>query len=161
VATPEGPLAFVAFGTNDTATIDVLSHATGAWVRVARLGSSDVTSDQYLETLLSQPSVATVIPAYLTGSTEPDALVLLTGGSLSDFIDGVVVSDAGGTWHLVSFLNAKGAAGMSLEVADPKVAGSSTIESINPCVPDCASDPHPVSTTYRYDAAAAEFTPGS
>jgi hypothetical protein len=52
VATPEGRLAFVAFGTGNSAMIDVLSDATGAWVRVARLGSRDVTSDQYLEPLL-------------------------------------------------------------------------------------------------------------
>ena len=128
---------------------------------VARLGSSDVTSDQYLEPLPSQPSVATVIPAYLTVSTEPDVLVLLTGGSLSDFIDGVVVSDIGGTWHLVSFLNAKGSPGVSLEVADPKIAGSSIIESINPCVPDCASDQHAITTTYRYDPTTGEFTADS
>jgi hypothetical protein len=51
VATPEGRLAFVAFGTCHSAMIDLLSDSTGAWVRVARLGSGDVTSDQYLESL--------------------------------------------------------------------------------------------------------------
>jgi hypothetical protein len=85
--------------------------------------------------------------------------VLLTGGSLGDFIDGVVLSDAGHTGHLVSFLNAKGSPDPSLQMADRKIAGSSIIEAINPCLPDCARDPHAMTTTYRYDATTGEFTP--
>ncbi len=162
VATPDGPRAFVAFGTAKSPTmIDVLSFANGAWVRTARLGSSQVTSDQYLEPLIPQSSVATVTTPYLTGSTEPDALVLLLGGSLSDFIDGVVVGEIGGTWQLIPFLDAKGVLGPALEVADPRVSGSSIIEQVNPCVPDCASDHNPDDTTYRFDSTTGRFTPQS
>lgn len=163
VAAAQGPLAFVAFqapGASD-AMVDVLSYATGKWVRVARLGSSNVDSDQYLEPLLAQATIPTVSAVRLTASAVPDALILLTGGSLGDFIDGIVVSDVGGSWHLVPFLDAKGAPGPSLEVADPRVSGSTVVEHINPCLPDCASDAAVVTTTYTYDAATDEFAPNA
>lgn len=92
--------------------------------------------------------------ARVTDSSVPDFLVLLDAG---DHANGVLVSEARGTWHLVGLSDRSGAAA-SPELVDPRLVGRTITQAINDCTPSCANGSFSV-TTYGYDPGSAELTP--
>ena len=156
--TPEGPVGFVLYATRagGPAMVDVWYWRDQSWALVATVDRSPLTGES-LDPLLAKPGFPTLVLAHLTGGTEPDALVLQQGGTVGFGVYGSVVSDIGGTWHLVDFAGALGVAKAGVVVAAPQVSGDEIIQRLNTCVPTCADGTAQLSA-YRYDAAAGEFT---
>jgi hypothetical protein len=158
-ATSAGPVGFVLYATRTggPAVVDVWYWREQAWVLVATVGGNLPTRES-LDPLLAKPSSPTLTLAHLTGAAEPDALVIQRGGAAGFGIYGSVVSDIGGTWHLVKFAGALGVTKAGVEVAEPEVSGDEIIQRLNTCMPTCG-DGMVQLVAYRYDAAVSEFIP--
>lgn len=99
------------------------------------------------------PVVAGTIPVgRVTTSPVADFLVLLQGHQSRT---GVLVSDAGGTWHIVGLEGRSGTAA-SDELVRPRLAGNHVIQAIDECSSSCGQGPYAI-TTYGYDPAAGEL----
>ncbi len=120
----------------------VVLHLTGSsWKPVAtfRRASFDTPLGRYTPILVGQ----------LTGAASTDFFVQLAG---ADHTQGVVASNVGGHWHLVSFRKGRTA---SVTGTNADIVGSSISTSINNCVPDCAAGKYTyVNYTYSPEAGA-------
>lgn len=153
---PSGPTVFVAFNPNGAAapsggTVDVLVWNGNGWTRRARLGND--TADPVLAAAHTPPVVQA---AHLTGSADPDALVLLSGGSATFATNGVLVSDVGGSWRLVSFHHAGLDGEDTVEIGAPVLSGARITSRMNSCSPDCASG-QVVQTDWHYDPVGGQM----
>lgn len=135
-----GALSFVAVAhdvTSLTSVINLYAYEGTEFMNVITLGA---------EQSLDPVAPTTIQSASITGAALPDFLVLLVAG---DHRNGVLVSIAGGVWHLVGTAERTGPAA-SNELVQPRVVGNQLIQSVNDCAPDCAHGTYAV-TTYRFD----------
>lgn len=137
----------VARNVNLTSVVDIDVYQGGQFVpSIINIGAG--------ENLDPVDSTNAVQTADITGAPFPDFLVLLAAG---DHDNGVLVSYAGGTWHLVGTAERTGPAA-SPELVQPRIIGNEVTQAVNDCAPNCARGSYSV-TTYQFapglDALAA------
>jgi len=147
VDTPIGQVAVVArptSGNSYIAIIDVAVHGTDGWRVAAVLGRGED---------LAQPFIRPT-PIHVTTSLLPDFEVPTAG---ADYTPTVIVSDVGGTWHLVHFHGDTPGSNW-IGMGDVVVSGSALSTSANNCSPDCAEGTN-VTTSWRFYPPEGDFTP--
>lgn len=131
-------------GPTGQAVIDVDAYTAGSF----RASVAGIGADQNLN-----PVVAGAIPTgHVTASHVADFLVLLQGRQSRT---GVLLSDAGGGWHIVGLEGRSGAAA-SNELIQPRLAGNHVTQAIDECSPSCSQGPYAI-TTYGYDPTSGEL----
>lgn len=144
-----GGLSYVALAHDvgqTSSVIDIYLYQGTAFVAVTH----SIGAGQSLDPV--DPS--TIVTANITRAQFSDFLVPLAAGGHDN---GVLVSFAGGFWHLVGPSDRIGAAA-SPELVQPTIVGNEIKQSVNNCNPTCAQGTYSV-TTYAFDSASGKLVP--
>ena len=146
INTAQGQVAVVARPTTDNnylGLFDLAVHDTNGWRVLVTLGKGQNIGEPY-----TRPKAI-----HVTTSLLPDFQVFTAGG---DYSGSVIVSDVGGSWHLVPFKSDAGSS--NFEMPGVTISGLTLTAQGNNCVPDCA-DGTPITATWQFYPPSGDFTP--